>query len=324
VAVRSKLTNEASGEAGNHRSPDPVALGPSSSPVIAALTRQAEQAFSEPLVPGLYLVATPIGNLSDITVRALQVLAQSDVIYCEDTRHSRTLLERFQIKTPLKPYHEHNAARQRPVILKALNEKARISLISDAGTPLISDPGFKIVREAAEAGHLVVSVPGASAVLAGVTSSGLPTDTMLFAGFLNTKSTARRKRIAQLSSYQATLIFFEAANRLSDTLQDLLAELGDRQACIARELTKFHEELIRGQLSTLVEDLEHQTLKGECVIIVGPPEKSETTDEDLIARLETMLLTRSLKDSARALADELKIPKGRVYDLGLTLKHGDR
>jgi len=291
--------------------------------VAAALNLHARNVFADPIAPGLYLVATPIGNLSDITVRALHVLARADVIYCEDTRHSRTLMERFAIKAALKPYHEHNAARQRPQILKALSGGARIALISDAGTPLISDPGYKIVREAADHGHAVYSIPGASSALVAVTSSGLPTDTLLFAGFLPAKEAGRRKRITALAAIDATLIFFEAPHRLADALCDLATVLGDRPACIARELTKLHEELRRGTLGALYEKLKSEPAKGECVIVVGPPIPQELSDEEICERLDVLLATSSLKDASRALADELGVNKSRIYDLGLTLKKRD-
>lgn len=301
-------------------SSEPDVSGADVSDVINAVTLHMRQSFTEPPASGLYLVATPIGNLSDITLRALHVLARADVIYCEDTRHSRTLMDRFGIKAPLKPYHEHNASRQRPGILKALGGGARIAMISDAGTPLISDPGYKIVREAVDEGYAVYSIPGASAALVAVTSSGLPTDTMLFAGFLPPKEAARRKRIASLETTDATLIFFEAPHRLADALGDLAAVLGDRQGCIARELTKIHEDVRRGSLSNLHDEIKREPVKGECVILVAPPIAKDFSDEDLFERLEPLLATLSLKDAARRLADELGVNKGRVYDLGLALK----
>lgn len=291
-------------------------------PVVSAVRSHVEHALKSPIDPGLYLVATPIGNLSDITLRALEVLAKADVIYCEDTRHSQKLLQHFAIKAVLKPYHEHNAARQRPLILKALAGGARIALISDAGTPLISDPGFKIVRDAIEAGQRVVSLPGASAGLVAATASGLPTDTLLFAGFLPAKAAGRRKRIAALAQVDATLIFFEAPHRLGEALQSLLQELGDRTACIARELTKIHEECRRGTLAELAGGGNWDEVRGECVILVGPPGEKSYSDEEITEELQALLETLSLKDAARSLADMTGVNKGRVYDLGLKLKRG--
>ncbi len=273
----------------------------------------------EPLAPGLYLVATPIGNLADITLRALSVLARADVVYCEDTRHSRTLLSHFAIKSRLEPYHEHNASEQRPRILAALERGSRIALVSDAGTPIVSDPGFKLARDAATAGHAVISLPGPSAVLTALTSSGLPADTFLFAGFLPAKSGARQTRIRELASVPATLIFYEAPQRLSDCLADLVAVLGPRPAAVARELTKLHEEVLRGTLADLAARFEAGEVKGEIVLLVGPPVAVEVSDNEIRARLEVALATMSLRDAARAVADALGVAKSRVYDLGLAM-----
>jgi 16S rRNA (cytidine1402-2'-O)-methyltransferase len=189
------------------------------------------------LAPGLYVVATPIGNLGDITLRAISVLARADIVLCEDTRHSRTLLSHFGIGTPTRPYHEHNAAKERPRVLADLAEGKRIALISDAGTPLISDPGWKLVRDAIDAGNRVEALPGASAALTALAVGGLPTDAFLFAGFLPPKSAARRARIAELVSVPATLVFFEAPSRMTEAIVDLAAMLGPRPAALARELT---------------------------------------------------------------------------------------
>ena len=214
---------------------------------------QAEIArlLTEPLAPGLYLVATPIGNLADITLRALSVLARADVVYCEDTRHSLTLTAHFGITTHLSPYHEHNAVRERPKILAALAGGRRVALISDAGTPLISDPGYKLVRDAIDAGHRVESLPGPSAALTALTSSGLPTDAFFFAGFLPARSAARRTRAEELKAVPSTLVFFEAPSRVAESLADLAAVLGPRPAAIARELTKRFETITRGTLTEL-------------------------------------------------------------------------
>src|SRR5499427_4131194 len=198
-----------------------------------------------PLPAGLYLVATPIGNLRDITVRALEVLAAADLIACEDTRVTRKLLDRYGIATPLTPYHEHNAAEVRPKLIARLADGAAMALVSDAGTPLVSDPGYKLVREARTAGASVTALPGASAALAALTLSGLPTDRFLFEGFLPAKEGARRARINELKRIPATLVLFESGARLAAALADLAAELGPRQAAICRELTKLYEEVRR-------------------------------------------------------------------------------
>jgi 16S rRNA (cytidine1402-2'-O)-methyltransferase len=239
------------------------------------------------------------------------------VILCEDTRHSRTLFAHFSISTPARPYHEHNAARERPRVIRELEAGGRIALISDAGTPLISDPGLKLVRAALDAGHRVEALPGASAALAALSVGGLPTDAFFFAGFLPPRSTARRARIAELRDVPATLVVFEAPSRVSETLADLAAGLGNRPAALARELTKLHEEVRRAPLRGLAEEVEGASVKGEVVILVGPPQKIEVTDEEITAQLAPALKEMSLRDAAKAVAEALGVPKSRVYELGL-------
>src|SRR5712672_2228724 len=202
-------------------------------------------------VPGLYLVATPIGNLGDITLRALETLAGVDIIACEDTRITRRLTERYAITALLKPYHEHNAALARPKILERLAQGASIALVSDAGTPLISDPGFKLVREVCAAGHAVIAVPGPSSVLTALSVAALPTDRFFFEGFLPAREHARRTRLPELSTIDATLVMFESGNRVQDTLRDLADIMGERDAAICREMTKMHEDIRRAPLSQL-------------------------------------------------------------------------
>src|SRR6202161_3029671 len=202
-------------------------------------------------VPGLHLVATPIGNLGDITLRALETLAGVDIIACEDTRITRRLTERYGITALLKPYHEHNAALARPKILEKLSQGASIALVSDAGTPLISDPGFKLVREACAAGHPVIALPGPSSVLAALAVAALPTDRFFFEGFLPSKETARRVRLAELARIDATLVMFESGNRVQDTLRDLAGIMGARDGAICREMTKMHEDIKRATVSEL-------------------------------------------------------------------------
>src|SRR6201746_1716302 len=200
-------------------------------------------------VPGLHLVATPIGNLSDITLRALETLAGVDIITCEDTRITRRLTERYAITALLKPYHEHNAALARPKILEKLAQGASIALVSDAGTPLISDPGFKLVREVCAAGHQVIALPGPSSVLTSLAMAALPTDRFFFEGFLPSRETSRRARLTELSRIDATLVMFESGNRVQGTLRDLAVIMGDRDAAICRELTKMHEQIIRAPIA---------------------------------------------------------------------------
>jgi len=273
-----------------------------------------------PLPPGLYLVATPIGNLADITLRALATLERADVIYCEDTRHSRTLLAHFAISRPTRPYHEHNAEAQRPRVLAELAAGKSVALISDAGTPLISDPGYKLVRAAAAAGHSVISLPGPSATLAALGSAGLPTDAFLFAGFLPPKAGARRSRLGELKTVPATLVFFEAPSRLAESLADMAAVLGRREAAVARELTKLHEEVRRGNLAELARWAVEASPKGEMVVVVGPPAAEDVSDATIAARLEALLAGMSLRDAAKSVAEELGVPKSRAYDLGLALR----
>jgi 16S rRNA (cytidine1402-2'-O)-methyltransferase len=290
---------------------------------LAPARRAAEELgalLAQPLPAGLYLVATPIGNLGDITLRALASLARADVVYCEDTRHSGTLLAHFAIARPTRPYHEHNAQRERPRILAELAAGKAVALVSDAGTPLVSDPGYKLVREALAAGHRVVSLPGPSAPLAALTSTGLATDTFLFAGFLPARQGARRARLAELAAVPATLVLFEAPQRLSESLSDIAEVLGAREAAVARELTKLHEEVRRGTLADLALWAAEARPKGEMVVLVGPPVPPAVTDEAIAAKLTPMLPVMSLSDAAKAAADDLGVAKARVYDIGIALK----
>ncbi len=292
--------------------------------IVAAIARDAARLLREPLAPGLYLVATPIGNLADITLRALAVLAAADTVYCEDTRHSAKLLQHFGLRPITRPFHEHNEDSERGRILENLAAGKRIAIVSDAGTPLISDPGFKLVRAACEAGHDVFSVPGASSVLCALSSSGLPTDAFFFGGFLPPKTAARRARLNVLKDYAATLIFFEAPQRVADSLADMAEMLGARDGVVARELTKLHEEAVRGPLPELATAMATRDLKGEVVIVVGPAIAATVSDDEIAKRLTVALETMSLKDAAKAVADALAVPKARVYNLGLKVKDDSR
>src|ERR1700758_5108922 len=222
------------------------------------------------LVPGLYLVATPIGNLGDITLRALETLAGCDIIACEDTRITRRLTERYGISAVLKPYHEHNAALARPKILEKLSQGASIALVSDAGTPLISDPGFKLGREVCAAGYPVIALPGPSSVLAALSVAALPTDRFFFEGFLPPKQVARRARLTELSRLDATLVLFASRSRVQETLADLASIMGARDAAICREMTKLHEEISRGSLADLAQSASTLETRGEFVLVIGP------------------------------------------------------
>ncbi|MGA2894850.1 MAG: 16S rRNA (cytidine(1402)-2'-O)-methyltransferase [Xanthobacteraceae bacterium] len=277
------------------------------------------------LAPGLHIVATPIGNLGDISLRALEALAGADLIACEDTRVSRKLLERYGIKTPLTPYHEHNAATARPVLLRRLADGAAIALISDAGTPLISDPGFKLVRAATEAGHVVAALPGASALLTALTVAGLPTDQFLFAGFLPPKQAARRTRIAELSRIPATLVLYETGPRVAATLADLATGLGEqREAAVCRELTKLHEETRRGGLGMLAEAYAGSEPRGEIVLVIAPPAApAQMSVADTEALLREALGRVSLKDAVAEVADATGLPRRDVYQRALALTKGD-
>lgn len=277
-----------------------------------------------PLPPGLYLVATPIGHLADMTLRAIAILARADVIYCEDTRHSRTLLTHYAIRAPLRPYHEHNAEEQRPRVLKDLEAGRVVALISDAGTPLVSDPGFKLVREAVARYYTVTAIPGPSATLAALTVSGQPTDAFFFAGFLPAKGGARKSRAAELAAIPGTLVFFESPARLAATLADLAAVLGNRQAAVARELTKLHEDIRRAALTDLARHFEDNPPKGEVVIVVAPPEEAEVSDAMIEARLVPALEALSIRDASRVVAEQLHVSRARVYDVALAMKRGVR
>ncbi len=279
-----------------------------------------EAQLAQALPAGLYLVATPIGNLADITLRALATLTRSDVIYCEDTRHSRTLLAHYSISRPLRPYHEHNAERERPRILAELANGKSVALISDAGTPLVSDPGYKLVRDCLNENHRVTSLPGPSALLAALGSTGLATDTFLFAGFLPAKQAARRARLTELQNVPATLVFFEAPSRLSESLADMAAVLGEREAAVARELTKLHEEIRRGTPASLGQWAAEAPPKGEMVILVGAPVVQVVTDDVIAAKIQPLLDDMSLSEAAKTVAEMLGVAKGRAYDVGLELK----
>jgi 16S rRNA (cytidine1402-2'-O)-methyltransferase len=280
------------------------------------------QVFTGPKPPaGLHIVATPIGNLGDITLRALETLAGVDVIACEDTRITRRLTERYAIATQLTPYHEHNASLARPKILQRLAQGAAVALVSDAGTPLISDPGFKLAREASAAGHRVIALPGPSSVLAALSVAGLPTDRFFFEGFLPPRQTARRSRLAELSRIQATIVIFESGNRVQDLLADLAAIMGEREAAICRELTKLHEVVQRARVSELARSAASMETRGEFVLVVAPPgSAAQTMTADA---LDELLRDRLARDSVRdAVAHAVELsgrPRRQIYARALEL-----
>jgi 16S rRNA (cytidine1402-2'-O)-methyltransferase len=272
------------------------------------------------IAPGLHIVSTPIGNLADITLRGLATLAAADLIACEDTRVTRKLVDRYVIATPLTAYHDHNAAAARPKLLQRLAEGAAIALVSDAGTPLLSDPGFKLVRAAQEAGHKVTVLPGASAPLAALVLAGLPTNEFLFAGFLPPKQTARRARIAELAAIPATLVLFETAPRIAASLGDLAAGLGQREAAVCRELTKLHEEVRRGDLAELAQTFGETDTRGEIVLVIGPPAaEAPAVIGDADPLLRAALTRVSLKDAVSEVAQATGLARREVYRRALAL-----
>ena len=269
---------------------------------------------------GLHLVATPIGNLGDITLRALEVLAGADLIACEDTRVTIRLLERYGIHAPLTAYHEHNAAAARPKLLARLAQGEAIALVSDAGTPLISDPGFKLVREASRADIALHALPGASSVLAALSVAALPTDRFYFEGFLPHKDGARRNRLHEIAPIDATLVVFEGGSRITQSIRDLADVLGPREAAICRELTKMHEEVRRGSLADLASlPADEWETRGEFVVIVAPPQPNVLSDSDVDAHLIRALQNNSLKDAVSAVADLSQRPRRDVYARALEL-----
>lgn len=273
--------------------------------------------------PGLYLVATPIGNLGDISLRALETLAVADCIACEDTRVTRKLAERYGITTHLMAYHEHNAEEAQPKILARLDEGQAVALVSDAGTPLISDPGYRLVRAAVGAGHAVTALPGASALLAALSLAGLPTDRFFFEGFLPPKQGARQKRIAELAAIPATVVLFETGPRLAASLADLAAGLGPRRAAsVCRELTKLHEQIRRDDLGSLARAYAgdaHAETRGEIVIVIGPPPAQQTTDVEVDELLRKALARVSVKDAVGEVALATGRARRDVYQRALEL-----
>lgn len=307
-------------DAAARRRADPAAADA----LIAALGANLRDLLARRLPPGLHLVATPIGNLGDITPRALATLVQADQVYCEDTRVSRPMLARFAVNRPLMTYHEHNAEAARREILARIAAGGTVALISDAGMPAISDPGFKLARAVIAAGGNVYSVPGPTALTAAITVSGLPTDSFFFAGFLPPKSAARRGRIAALAAIPASLVFYESPHRVTATLVDLEAELGPRPAALAREITKKYEEVRRGTLGELAAWSAATPPRGEIAIVVAPPPApvaAEIDDAAILAALRAVLPEMRPAAAAKTIAQQLGVPRARVYDLVLFLKN---
>lgn len=288
--------------------------------ILAALAAEAQSLLGRTPDPGLYVVATPIGNLADISLRALWIIANADTVYCEDTRHTRGLLNRFGIHRGLRAYHDHSDAQDRRGVLDELVQGKSVALVSDAGTPLVSDPGYKLVRDALSEGHKVFAVPGPSASLAALTVSGLATDSFVFSGFLPQKPKARRERLELFATLPCTLIFFEAANRVAGTLAEMQRILGDRPAAIVREITKLNEDVCKGLLSELGVWAGRSQLRGEVTLVVGAGETVQASEEEIEARLLEALQTHSVKDAVRDVSERLCVARTLVYDLAKKLQ----
>jgi 16S rRNA (cytidine1402-2'-O)-methyltransferase len=268
----------------------------------------------------LYIVATPIGNLRDITLRALDVLGAVDCIAAEDTRITGVLLGHFGIAARTIALHAHNERQRAEVVVRLLADGKSVALVTDAGTPGLSDPGAELVGQVRRAGFAVEPIPGPSALTAALSVTGWPASPFTFHGFLPSRGAARAAALAAAKDATPAQIFFEAPHRIVDALQDLLAILGDRRIVAARELTKLHEEVRRAPLDRLASELKDQAIKGEAVIVVGPPLPADVSDEDITGRLIPALGDMSLRDAAKAVADMLGVSKSRVYDLGIKLR----
>ncbi len=288
--------------------------------LLSSIEGQIEKLLSAPLAPGLYLVSTPIGNLADMTVRALFALAAADFVFCEDTRHSRKLFSAYGIGRKLEAYHDFSSERDRERIMAALRSGKSVALISDAGTPLIADPGFKLVRNAIAEGVPVVPVPGASAVVAALCAAGLPSDQFFFGGFLPPKEKARKEALNALESVPGTLVFYETPGRIEAALSELASIFPDRTIVIARELTKLHEAFARGTAAELLEQIKETPPLGEIVLLIGPGENQPATDADIETALHKALERGSLKEAVEDVAKGLLAGKKRVYNLALKLK----
>lgn len=278
--------------------------------------------FPAPRQPsGLHVVATPIGRLVDVTLRALETLAGADLVVCEDTRVTRVLLDRYGIRAHLVSYNDHNAAERRPRILAALEEGKVVALVSDAGTPLVSDPGYKLVAETIAAGHRVIPVPGASALLTALVASGLPSDAFLFAGFPSPKREARRHRFEELARVPATLVFYESPHRLAECLADAAAVFGPARAGVmARELTKTFEEVVRAPLGELAETFAARSVKGEVVVLVGPPAAEEATEADVDAMLRAALARQAPGKAVAEVARLTGADRKALYERAMAIK----
>jgi 16S rRNA (cytidine1402-2'-O)-methyltransferase len=276
----------------------------------------ASQFEAEKLPPGLYVTATPIGHLGDVTLRALSTMAAVDILLCEDTRTTAKLLERYGIRTRLMAYHEHNAAKVRPAILRSLGEGQAIALVSDAGMPLVSDPGYRLVADCVANAIPVTAIPGASAVLTALALSGLPTDRFSFLGFLPTKSGERKKLLTEFMNVKSTLIAFESPHRIVDALADVASTLGGRRIAVSRELTKLHEEVLRGTASEVQEILDSRpSIKGEITLVIAQPEQNavQASDEDIESAIDAALKSMPAARAAADIAKRFDLAKKDIY-----------
>ncbi len=301
----------AQGETANHAVEAALAAG---------VSRQIEKLAAAPLAPGLYIVSTPIGNLADISLRALFVLASADAVFCEDTRHSRKLLSAYGIGRKLDAYHDFSKEHDRTRILAMLKEGRSVALISDAGTPLVADPGFKLVRAAIEEGASIFAIPGPSAILAALVTAGLPTDRFHFGGFLPPKDAARRNELEAARAIPGTLIFYESGSRLEGTAAALKEVFPGRPIVIARELTKLFETILRGTPSEILSEIHDAPPAGEFVILIGPGEQTPPASEDIEHALQNAMRRMSLKEAVEEVAKGLGVGRKQVYNLALQMK----
>ncbi|MFY9639991.1 MAG: 16S rRNA (cytidine(1402)-2'-O)-methyltransferase [Rhodomicrobium sp.] len=314
---KTSATGASQREAGNDGEAEEGGFRPE---FTAGLNRQLDKLAASTLAPGLYLVSTPIGNLADISVRALFVLSAADIAVCEDTRHSRKLLAAYGIGRKLDAYHDFSGDKDRARILAALGQGKSVALISDAGTPLIADPGYKLVRAAIAQGISVFAIPGPSAILAALVTSGLPPDRFYFGGFLPPKEAARREVLEAAQAIPGTLIFYESGSRLEETFEALEAIFPRRPISIARELTKFHETVLRGSTGELLEEIRDRPPPGEFVLLIGPGEAAPASNEDIEAALKNALQRGSLKEAVEEVAKGLEVSRKTVYNLALKLR----
>jgi 16S rRNA (cytidine1402-2'-O)-methyltransferase len=264
---------------------------------------------------GLFIISTPIGNMSDITLRALRILKTADIIYCEDTRETKKILNYYGIKAETDSYNDHSTQKSRERIISQLQQGKMVALVSDAGTPLISDPGYKLVNEAIQAGIKVFPIPGASSVMAALVKSGFPTDNFMFCGFVDSKKFKKYREI------DCTLVFFESAKRLAATLEAMAKTFPNREVCVTRELTKLYEEAVSGDFAKVSAHYAEHPPRGEVVMLLSPPAEEEISEEKILAELKAALGKMKLKDASEVVAEKFNLSKKHVYEIGLKLKN---